>query len=182
MSSCSCWPPWSRVRDKGTVTEPWGLRDAEGREAQAPPWSSAGRLRGRPSGPRTPLPVVAQRPQVHVDRGGVRAGRALEGEQQRSLTLAQRGRREGAGAPGPATLRASWPGSIGETAATRNEHADGTTPRLGAGWPRPPRHGEDPAVRSGLASHRATSRRQRLRQVSQGDVLASLLTLDVGPE
>lgn len=111
------------------MTEPRGHRDEEG-EARAPPRSSASRLpvpgpdpAAQPGGTRMPLPVVAQRPQVHVDRGGVRAGRALEGEQQRFpdvrrvfssvSALTQRCIRPGA--PVPATVTSTRPDSIGET-------------------------------------------------------------------
>ena len=47
-----------------------------------------GRTQGRRGGPGCPgarvlLPVMAQCPHIHVDGRGVRAGRALQGEQQR---------------------------------------------------------------------------------------------------
>lgn len=46
-----------------------------------------------PAGMDGPLPVMTQRPHVHVDSGGVWAGRALKGEQQRDLPSS--GLREG---------------------------------------------------------------------------------------
>lgn len=97
------------ITDKGTWTESRGHRDAE-RETQVSPVElgqpSASPGARRASQGRTScttsslaLPVMAQRPHVHVDRCGVRASRALEEEQHVCIYTAQ-----------PPNSSSPWPG------------------------------------------------------------------------
>lgn len=77
-----------RDTDRVAGTQGWGGGPCGARPAvcQRPrPGGPAGAdATAQPSSARVPLPVMAQCPQVHVDRGGVRAGRALERERQGS--------------------------------------------------------------------------------------------------